>query len=125
MLDLALKIAFNWCRWLCSVNAVEFGFLIILNNIHFVYTIFSNKVKLATAFESDQKAPFCIATTPRCRRGHYSFSLIAPLYSWYVLYIIDYQTRRYQVPFLKSLVWGNLGLNLWYSAIIDFKKISA
>ena len=29
--------------------------------------------KLATLVEGDQKAPFSIATTPRCRRGRYSF----------------------------------------------------
>ena len=36
---------------------------------------FSNKVKvkLATIVEGDQKAPFSIATTPRCRGGRYSF----------------------------------------------------
>ena len=38
------------------------------------------KVKLATLVEGDPKAPFSIATTPRCRRGHYSFHWIAPLY---------------------------------------------
>ena len=38
------------------------------------------KVKLATVAEGDQKTPFSIATTPMCRRGHYSFPLIAPLY---------------------------------------------
>ena len=32
-----------------------------------------SKVKLATVVEGDQKAPFSIATTPRCRGGHYSF----------------------------------------------------
>ena len=37
-------------------------------------------VKLATVIEGDQKAPFSIATTPRCRGRHYSFPWIAPLY---------------------------------------------
>ena len=32
-----------------------------------------SKVKLATLDEGDLKAPFSIATTPRCRGGHYSF----------------------------------------------------
>ena len=36
---------------------------------------------LATVVEGDQKAPFSIATTPRCRGGRYSFPWIAPLYS--------------------------------------------
>ena len=45
--------------------------------------------KLATVVEGDQKVPFSIATTPRCRGGHYSFPWIAPLYSCYILYIAE------------------------------------
>ena len=47
------------------------------------------KVKLATVVEGDQKAPFSIATTPRCRGGCYSFPWIAPLYPSYVPYIAE------------------------------------
>ena len=68
-----------------------------------------------TVVEGDQKAPFSIATTPRCRGRRYSFPWIAPLYTWYVHYnaewYVRYNARRYKVPFLKSLVWCNLGLN--------------
>ena len=32
-----------------------------------------SKVKLATIVEGNPKAPFSIATTPRCRGGRYSF----------------------------------------------------
>ena len=39
-----------------------------------------SKVKLATVVEGDQKAPFSIATTLKCRGGRYSFPWIAPLY---------------------------------------------
>ena len=39
-----------------------------------------SKVKLATIVEGDPKAPFSIATTPRCRGGRYSIPRIAPLY---------------------------------------------
>ena len=60
---------------------------------------------MATIVEGDQKVSFSIATTPRCRRGRYSFPWIAPLYPWYVPYIAECLARRYQVPFLKSLVW--------------------
>ena len=67
--------------------------------------------KLATVVEGYQKAPFPIATTPKRRWGHNSFPLIAPLYPWYVPYIAERLARRYQVPFLKSLVWLDLGLN--------------
>ena len=37
-------------------------------------------VKLATLVEGDRKAPFSIATTPKCRGGRYSIIWIAPLY---------------------------------------------
>ena len=67
--------------------------------------------KLMTVIEDDQKAPFSIATTPRCRGGRYSFPWIVPLYIWYIPYIAEWEVRRYQVPFLKSLVWCDLGLN--------------
>ena len=59
-----------------------------------------------------KKAPFSIATTPRSREGSYSFPWIAPLYPWYILYIAECESRRYQVLFLKSLVWRDLELNL-------------
>ena len=34
---------------------------------------YNSKVKLATIVEGNPKAPFSIATTPRCRGGRYSF----------------------------------------------------
>ena len=40
----------------------------------------SIKVKLSPLVEGDQKAPFSIATTLRCREGRYSFPWITPLY---------------------------------------------
>ena len=39
-----------------------------------------NIKKLATIVEGDPKAPFSIATTPRCRGGRHSIPRIAPLY---------------------------------------------
>ena len=41
--------------------------------------IYIYKVKLVTLVEGDPKAPFSIATTPRCRGGRYSFPWIASL----------------------------------------------
>ena len=41
---------------------------------------------LVTLVEGDPKASFSIATTPRCRGGHYSIPWIAPLYSWCLPY---------------------------------------
>ena len=52
----------------------------------FHYTSVVSKVKLATIVEDDPKAPFSIATTPRCRGGRYSIPRIAPLYPWTVPY---------------------------------------
>ena len=66
---------------------------------------------MATVVEGDQKAPFSIATTPRCRGGCYSFPGITPIYPWYVPYIVEGWAMRYQVPLLKSLVWRDLRLN--------------
>ena len=51
------------------------------NNIKFRAAIFAessycaivSKVKLASVVEGDPKAPFSIATTPRCRGGRNSF----------------------------------------------------
>ena len=40
----------------------------------------SKKNKLATVVEENWKAPFSIATTPRCRGGRHSFPWIAQLY---------------------------------------------
>ena len=36
--------------------------------------------------EGDSKAPFSIATTPRCRGGRNSFPRIAPFYLWSLPY---------------------------------------
>ena len=41
---------------------------------------------MVTVVEGDPKAPFSVATTPRCRRRRYSFPCIAPLYLRYVPY---------------------------------------
>ena len=70
----------------------------------------SKKVKLATKVEGDPKAPFSIATTPRCR-GALLLPWIAPLYPWSAPYNAECYARRHQVPFFESLVWLDLGLN--------------
>ena len=89
----------------------NFLLLILWDRFWFVHIPFGSKVKLATLVEGNQKAPFSIATTLMCRGGCDSFPWIAPLYPWYVAYIAECYARRYQVPFLKSLVWRDLGLN--------------
>ena len=57
------------------------------------------KVKLVALVEGDPKAPFSIATTPRCRGGRYYNPWIVPLYSWSVPYNAESKARRHQTPF--------------------------
>ena len=64
-----------------------------------------------TIVKGNPKAPFSIATTPRCRGGRNSFPWIAPFYPWSIPYNAECKARRHQVPFFESLVWLNLGLN--------------
>ena len=66
---------------------------------------------MTTLVEGDPKVPLSIATTLRCRGGHYSIPWIAPLYSGSILYNAECYARQHQVPFFESLVWLNLGLN--------------
>ena len=67
--------------------------------------------KLATLVMGAPKAPFSIATTPRCRGGWYYFPWIAPLYPRSLPYNAECEARWHQVPFFESLVWHDLGLN--------------
>ena len=62
---------------MCVVS-ILFGVGLIISTKLFSFDV--SKVKLATIVESDPKAPFSIATTPRCRGGRYSIPWIAPLY---------------------------------------------
>ena len=69
---------------------------------------------MATVVEGDQKAPFSIATTPRCRGACYSFSWISPL-------SFD--------PYLKILSVKQGGikyhvLNLWYDSTWEWTLVS-
>ena len=45
--------------------------------------------KLATVVEGDPKAPFSVAATHMCRGGRYSFFSIAPLYPWYLPWVLS------------------------------------
>ena len=67
---------------------------------------------MATLVEGDPMAPFSITITPRYKGGRYSVPWIAPLYPWSLPYNTECWARRLQVPFFKSLVWLDLGLNL-------------
>ena len=70
-----------------------------------IICLYTVKVKLVTVVESVQKAPFSIATTPRCRGGRNSFPWIAPLYSWSSPYIAKCLARRYQVTLSDRFIW--------------------
>ena len=63
--------------------------IIIITICGYDYHLTEDRYKLATVVEGDPKAPFSIATIPRCRGGRYSFPWIAPLYPWYVAYIAE------------------------------------
>ena len=76
------------------------------------------RIKLVTLVEGDPKAPFLIATTPKCRGGRSSFLWIAPVYPWSLPYSASIHTlycwvlsKKFQGPFFESLVWHDLGLN--------------
>ena len=71
------------------------------------------KVKLAIIVEGDSKAPFSIATTPRCREGRYSFL-------WMVYFTLD--------PYLIMLIFKQGGiknhfLSLWYDSTWDLTQV--
>ena len=59
------------CRWIVGM---------ILGFISDFFLLIPFTCKLVTVVEGNQKAPFSIATTPRCRGGRYSFLWIAPFY---------------------------------------------
>ena len=59
--------------------------IVLKYNMYIYIYIYIYMCVLATIVEGDPKAPFSIATTPRCRGGH-SIPWIAPLYPWTVPY---------------------------------------
>ena len=65
------------------------------------------KVKLVTLVEGNQKVPFSIATTSRCRGGCYSFPWIAPLYHW----SLPYKQGGIKNHFLSHMTWP--GIEPW------------
>ena len=60
--------------------------LLLVNSCLTANTV-KGSIKLVTMVKGDQKVPFSIATTPRCRGGGYSFPRIAPRYPWNIPYI--------------------------------------
>ena len=68
------------CLFFESFESGPINFIIPKDSNYYYYIDDISKVKLATIVEGDPKAPFSIATTPRCRGGRYSIPWIAPLY---------------------------------------------
>ena len=62
---------------------------------------------MATLVEGDPKAPFLIATTPRCKGGRFSFPWIAPLYLDPYLIMLSVKQGNIKYHFLS----------LWYDSI--------
>ena len=73
------------CMYCVCISIYLSIYVCVCLSIYLSIYIYS-KVKLATIVEGDSKAPFSIATTPRCRGGRYSIPRIAPLYPWTVPY---------------------------------------
>ena len=61
--------------------------------------------ELATVIEGDPKAPFSVATTPRCKGGRYSFSSMAPLIVDPYLIMLSVKEEITKYDFL--CVWYN------------------
>ena len=72
------------------------------------------KVKLVTLFEGDPKAPFSIATTPRCRRGCYSIPGLLHFTLGPYLIMLSVKPGRNKYHFLS----------FWYDSTWDWTPVS-
>ena len=81
-------VSIKGCLIIAHINAFENPPMCVIYHKKIkVYIVYKVKlVKLATEVEGDLKAPFSIATIPRCRGRRYSFLCIASLYPWSVPY---------------------------------------
>ena len=69
-----------------------------------------SKIKLATVVKSDSKAPFLIATTPRCREGTTPFPELLDFTLDPYLIMLGVKQGSIKYHFL-SLWYDDLGLN--------------
>ena len=70
------------------------------------------KYKLATVVEGDLKAPFLIATTPKCREGATPFpGLLCFTLDTYLMLSVKQGSIKYFFFFFFFFVWLKLGLN--------------
>ena len=82
------------------------------SSLDFILHLYVSKVKLATVVEGNPKAPFSIATTPRCRGGHYSFPWITPLDTYLIMLSVKQDSIKYHF------------LSFWYDSTWDWTQIS-
>ena len=97
------------CVWFIQLSTHFYHAVRFTTNLYFRFII-----KLATIVEGDPRAPFSIATPPRCTEGRYSFPWIAPLYSASIPFNAERQTRRHQLPFSS----------LWYDSTWEWTPVS-
>ena len=98
-----------WCCSYCKGSlrvAVDYGRQLIY--------IYISKVKLATIVEANPKAPFSIATTPRCRGGRYSFPGL--LHFTLDPYLIMLSVKQGGIKYHF--------LSLWYDSTWDWTQVS-
>ena len=86
------------------------NFLVLVRNT--LYYI--SKVQLATIVEGDLKAPFSIATTPRCRGRRYSFPRL--LHFTLDPYLIMLRVKQGGIKYHF--------LSLWYDLTWDWTQVS-
>ena len=80
MLLKPVYLELNFMKTLVSITLIYLingGFIFVYINI--LTGLWIEKVKLATVVEGEQKAPFSIASSPKCRRGSYSIPWIEPM----------------------------------------------
>ena len=78
---------------LCCMTHITHCFTVLIS-------IFLAFVKLATIVEGNPKAPFSIATTPRCRGGRYSCFFFLNSISHVSLSFISHDTRQTRNSYL-------------------------
>ena len=105
------------CPWLC-VYAIPFSLVSLFNGIStfvgylmsqslFIY-IYIYIVSWPTVVEGDPKAPFSIATIPKCKGGRNSFHWIPPLTLDQYLIMLNVKQRSIAYHFLS--LWTPLSL---------------
>ena len=78
-----------------KIHALKHALTHALTYTHtYIYICNHQLYIVVVVVESNPKASFTIATTSRCRGGHYSFPWIAPLYPWSAPYNAECYAKR-------------------------------